>query len=263
MVPLASGGRKKGSHDRSDERGDLGLSSPTSVTPSMPSLDLGPRRIEYSVVTGASRKYTYFRFRPDLTLEVVIPRGKRVDVEGVLRGKSTWLQSEYERMSRTRTVLAKDSVMFGGKVLKVIFMEGPEDTLVPDVDAGLVTVHTSERRIIRELVRRWFLKESSAYAVRKVSELAPRLGVRPSRVDVREMGKWGYCTREGRLSFSWQLAALPEQLREYVVLHELTHLVVFNHSAAFRRKLAAVCPDFRARERELDFIVPYDRLSLA
>ena len=229
----------------------------------MPSLDLGPRRIEYSVVTGASRKYTYFRFRPDLTLEVVIPRGKRVDVEGVLRGKSTWLQSEYERMSRTRTVLAKDSVMFGGRLLRVVFTEGPEDALVPEVDAGVVTVHTRERRMLRELVRRWFLRESSAYAVRKVAELAPKLGVIPRRVDVREMGKWGYCTREGRLSFSWQLAALPEDLREYVVLHELTHLVEFNHSPAFRRALAASCPDFKERERELDLIVPFDRLALA
>ncbi len=107
------------------------------------------------------------------------------------------------------------------------------------------------------------MRESSAYAVRKVSELSPKLGVRPSRVDVREMGKWGYCTREGRLSFSWQLAALPERLREYVVLHELTHLTEFNHSRSFRKKLASVCPDFRDRERELDRVVPYDRLALS
>jgi predicted metal-dependent hydrolase len=229
----------------------------------LPSVDLGQRRIEYSVVKGTSRRYTYFRFRPDLTLEVVIPRGKRVDVERVLRHKSTWLRSQYERMSRTRTVLAKDSVMFGGKLLEVVFTEGPEATLVPDVDEGLVTVHTRDRRMLRELVRRWFLKESSAYAVRKVAELAPKLGVRPARVDVREMGKWGYCTREGRLSFSWQLAALPEDLREYVVLHEITHLVEFNHSPAFRRALAVSCPDFRERARALDLIVPYDRLALA
>ena len=81
-------------------------------------------------------------------------------------------------------------------------------------------------------------------------------------MDVREIGKWGYCTREGRLSFSWQLIALPERLREYVVFHELTHLLEFNHSPAFRRKLAKVCPDFRECEKELDLVRPYDRLAL-
>ena len=186
-----------------------------------------------------------------------------MDVEKALRDRSSWLEREYEKMSRSRSVLNGDTVMFDGKLLRVLFTGGPIDSLIPDVLSGTVEVHTAERKRLRELVRRWFLRESSAYAVRKVAELAPRVGVRPARVDVREMGKWGYCTREGRLSFSWQLAALPERLREYVVLHELTHLVEFNHSVAFRRKLAAVCPDFRARERELDLILPYDRLSLA
>ncbi len=58
------------------------------------------------------------------------------------------------------------------------------------------------------------------------------------------------------MSFNWQLIALPERLREYVVLHELTHLSEFSHSPAFKRKLATVCPDFRLRERELDKIAP-------
>jgi predicted metal-dependent hydrolase len=227
----------------------------------LPSLFLGARRIDYAVVKGTSRRYTYFRFRPDMTLEVILPRGSVVDVEKALRDRSSWLQHEYEKLSGTRDVLGHDSVMFDGKVLKVVFSRSPGDTLVPDLTKGEVLVQTSERKRLTELVRRWFLKESSAYAVRKVAEIAPRLGVRPSRVDVREMGKWGYCTRSSRLSFSWQLIALPERLREYVVLHELTHLLEFNHSFAFKRKLAAICPDFREREKELDFVAPYDRLA--
>ncbi len=61
----------------------------------MPSLYLGPRRIDYAVVRGTSRRYTYFRFRPDLTLEVILPRGRVVDVEKALRDRSVWLQREY------------------------------------------------------------------------------------------------------------------------------------------------------------------------
>ena len=130
-----------------------------------------------------------------------------------------------------------------------------------DRGLGYVYVGSVDRHEIRELVRRFFLRESSAYVVKRVRELAPLLGVRALRVDVREIGKWGYCTRDGRLSFSWQIAALAERLREYVVLHELTHLVEFNHSGAFRRRLKEVCQDFRDREKELGRIVPYERLE--
>jgi predicted metal-dependent hydrolase len=227
----------------------------------LPSLYLGPRRIDYAVVRGTSRRYTYFRFRPDLTLEVILPRGRVVDVEKALRDRSVWLQREYEKLSKIRDVLGIDNVMYDGKLLKVVFSQSPGDSLVPDLTKGEVVVQTNERKRFKELVRRWFLKESSAYAVRKVAEMAPKLGVRPSRVDVREMGKWGYCTRSRRLSFSWQLIALPEKLREYVVLHELTHLREFNHSPAFKRKLAVFCPDFREREKELNFVTPYNRLA--
>jgi hypothetical protein len=227
----------------------------------LPFVDLGPRRIEYAVIRGISRRYTYFRFRDDMILEVVLPRGRSVDVERAISERRVWLRRQYERLLKTRHVLTSDSVMFGGQSLQIVY-EAKGDALVPDLARRQVVVHVSDRKHLKELVRRWFLRESSAYAVRKVAELAPVVGARPSRVDVREVGKWGYCTRGKRLSFSWQLIALPERLREYVVMHELTHLLEFNHSSAFRKKLAAVCPDFRTRERELDLIVPYDRLGL-
>ena len=227
----------------------------------MPTFDLGPGRVEYAVVKGTSRRYTYFRFKPDLTLEVILPRGRAVDVEKAITERSQWLKREFERLSRTKNVLADDLVMLNGELLKMVFTEGPEGRLVPDMTARTVEVHTKDKRQLKELVRRWFLRESSTYVVRKVAQLAPKVGVKPSRVDVREISKWGYCTRGGRLSFSWQLIALPERLREYVVLHELTHLLEFNHSASFRKKLARVCTDFRERERELDLIAPYDRLA--
>jgi len=227
----------------------------------LPFIVLGPRRIEYTLTKGTSQRYTYFRFRDDLTLEVVLPRGRSIDVEKAISERGTWLRRQYERLSQTRHVLTGDHVMFGGEPLKIIY-EGPGDGFVPDLARRQVVVHTRDQRHLRELIRRWFLKESSTYVVRKVAEVAPIVGARPSRVDVREIGKWGYCTREGRLSFSWQLIALPERLREYVVVHELTHLLEFNHSAAFKRKLVAFCPDFREREKELDLVVPYHRLEL-
>ena len=218
-------------------------------------------KIAYSVSKGTSRRYTYFRIKPDLSLEVIVPRGRQVDVEKALRERSSWLRREFVRISKTKAVLTDDMVMFGGRHLRVAFIPSPGDELSPDPESGELIVRTNDKRRLKELVRRWFLKESSAYAVRKVAEEAPLLGVRPSRVDVREIGKWGYCTRDGRLSFSWQLAALPENLREYVVLHELTHLAEFNHSPEFKRRLQSVCPDFRQREGELDLVAPYNRLE--
>ncbi|HYB75619.1 MAG TPA: YgjP-like metallopeptidase domain-containing protein [Nitrososphaerales archaeon] len=228
----------------------------------MPHLEIGAKRIEYSIVKGASRRYTYFRFRPDLTLEVSVPKGRSLDVKMMIKERLSWIEREYTRAARTKRILSAEGVMFGGRYHRLIYIEDSREELVLDVGAGEVTVRACERQRVKELVRRWFLKETSNYVVRKVREFSPLLRTRPSRVDVREIAKWGYCTQSRRLSFSWQLIALPEKLREYVVLHELVHLIEFNHSATFGNRLASVCPDFRSREKELDTFVPYDRLAL-
>jgi predicted metal-dependent hydrolase len=175
----------------------------------------------------------------------------------MIREQQSWVLRHLERISRSSHVLTSDAVMFDGKMLSIRFekTEGRE-ALVPNLDRSEVAVHASSPSSLRELVRRWFLKESSSYVVRELPALAKQLGVTYRRADVREIKNWGYCTRDGRLSFSWQLIALPERLRRYVLLHELVHLSEHNHSAAFRRRLASALPDYRQREKELNSTIP-------
>jgi predicted metal-dependent hydrolase len=223
----------------------------------LPALEIGGKRIEYKVLRGTSRRYTYFRFRQDLTLEVVLPRGRLGDASTAISQRREWILKKYEEMQRTTRILDDSRVMFDGRFLEIVYEEAlDKEEILPYLEGGKVVVRASERSRVRELVRRWFLRETSRYVVRKLADLASTLPAAYKRADVREIKNWGYCTRTGRLSFSWQLIALPERLREYVVLHELTHLEEFNHSPAFKKKLARTCPDYRQREKELDYISP-------
>lgn len=222
----------------------------------MPRIEFGPHQVEYVVVRGRSRRYTYFRFRSDATLQIVVPQGRKVDIESIIGERSSWILRHYLEMSRNQRVLDHDSLLYDGNRLKIIFEEvqGAEE-LRPEPGQGKVFIRVSERARIGEIVRRWFLRETSRYAVRRAGELSRELGLKYKVVDVREIHSWGYCTKSGRLSFSWQLIALPKRLRDYVIIHELSHLVEFNHSAQFKKRLAAVCPDYRQREAELDRII--------
>jgi predicted metal-dependent hydrolase len=223
----------------------------------LPALEIGGKRIEYLVLRGTSRRYTYFRFRPDLILEVVLPRGRLGDAGAAISQRREWILEKYEEMRRSRKILDDERVMFDGRFLEIEYEQGLEkEEILPDLERGTAVVRASDRSRVRELVRRWFLKETSRYVMKKLSDLSATLPSAYKMADVREIKNWGYCTRSGRLSFSWQLIALPEPLREYVILHELTHLEEFNHSPAFKRKLAKVCPDYRQREKELDYISP-------
>lgn len=226
----------------------------------VPTLRMEGREISYSIIRGTGRKYTYLRFGPGPVLEIVIPRGVTVDVKALLETRQSWILGRLLTLSNGQ-VLSKDSVMFKGERLRIVFQRtSGEESLAQNRDS--VIIRAADERSIPELVRRWFLAESSAYAIGELRRMAERFGVEYRRADVREIKNWGYCTRDKRVTFSWQLAALPDRLREYVLLHELAHLTEFNHSRRFKRRLAVLCPDYRARERELAKVVPCSPLTL-
>ncbi len=88
-----------------------------------------------------------------------------------------------------------------------------------------------------------------------VEDWAKKLGVQPKRVQFRDMRrKWGSCSSVGNVTLSARLTWLPAHLAEYVVLHELVHLRVFNHGKEFKAMMLAHMVDWRERETQLNSI---------
>jgi hypothetical protein len=90
------------------------------------------------------------------------------------------------------------------------------------------------RRAVRELVSML------------IEEEAPELGVAPKRIQIRDQrSRWGSCSTAGTLSFNWRLVLAPFDVLDYVVVHELCHLRVPNHSRRFWRLVEARRPEWR------------------
>ena len=85
-----------------------------------------------------------------------------------------------------------------------------------------------------------------------MKKLAPRIGVEPTLVDVRDYkARWGNCTDQGEVHFNWMIATAPTFVMQYVVAHELCHLVHHNHGPEFWDLLETVVPDWKARKEWL------------
>lgn len=103
---------------------------------------------------------------------------------------------------------------------------------IPDVPAE----QTSEAQI-RAMVAHW----------------SPIIGVNAKRVQFRQMvRKWGSCSSRGTVTLNRALCWLPPHLAEYVVVHELVHLIEMNHGPGFQQLMTQHLPDWRERQAEID-----------
>lgn len=90
---------------------------------------------------------------------------------------------------------------------------------------------------IRQMVRQW----------------STRMQVQPRHIVFRNMHrKWGSCSSHGNITLNTALCTIPDDLVEYVVVHELAHLRIFNHSPEFWALLGHYLPDYDSRKTRLD-----------
>ena len=87
---------------------------------------------------------------------------------------------------------------------------------------------------------------------RKTAYYARIMGVSYGRIAIREQKtRWGSCSSKGNLNFNWWLILAPEEVLDYVVVHELAHRREMNHSKAFYAVVESVLPDYRQARRWL------------
>lgn len=95
-------------------------------------------------------------------------------------------------------------------------------------------------------------REFAPLLEQKVAYYAARMGVTYGRITIRsQKTRWGSCSSAGNLNFNIRLADLPEELLDYVVVHELAHRREMNHSADFWNIVEREMPDWRERRKKL------------
>ena len=95
-------------------------------------------------------------------------------------------------------------------------------------------------------------KRAKATLPPRLEELARLHGFHYNKVFIKNnASNWGSCSSRGNINLNLRLAALPQELQDYVMLHELCHLKEMNHGPAFHALLESVCPDHRRLQKEL------------
>lgn len=97
-----------------------------------------------------------------------------------------------------------------------------------------------------------YKKHAKALFQQKCRYFSEQMELRPASVKVNSAKtRWGSCNRKGNINFTYRLLFAPEELIDYVVVHELAHLKEMNHSADFWAVVEQAMPDYRVRRKKL------------
>ena len=130
----------------------------------------------------------------------------------------------------------------GGKL--VLVLEGGKFRLA---GAARLNVAAGEK-----LFTAWYKQQARWVLAERVEWFASRFKFTFTQVRISSARtRWGSCSNRGSLSFTWRLVMAPLEVVDYVVVHELAHLRIKNHSPAFWKKVESILPDYKARQKWL------------
>ena len=219
---------------------------------------LGGRTIRYVIKRSPRARYVRLEVKSDTGLTVVIPKTYRADrVAALLTRKSDWILSkladhaELEQYRLREEVHSGDTIPYLGRDLEVVVLQAHEGVeRVEMVDGRLLLGSETLRSSFGSLLERWYRKQADEVIRKRADELCARLGLSYSRLSVRRARtRWGSCSCKGNLNFNWGLMMMPEQVIDYVIVHELTHLTEMNHARNFWALVADRCPRWREHRR--------------
>lgn len=179
-------------------------------------------------------------------------------LHSVLQDKAHWVVNKLEGWQARKPVPALwqdgQSISFLGKpvFLRIVISLFATPPLFRDGQLLVHVTDTTSEALTGQIVMQWYQGEARNLFRKRIAHYAPLLGVTPHMVKLSSARtQWGSCTAKGVVRLHWQLIKMPQHLIDYVIVHELAHLIEMNHSAAFWQVVETACPDYARQRSEL------------
>jgi len=215
---------------------------------------LAPRLVRHP----RARQYV-LRLLPDGTPRVTIPRwGSKREALAFLEAQHDWVaRQRATQMARAPIRPSRDwrdghEVLLGGSAVALRRGSGARAGVVEQDGTLIVTPRPRDGDDLRPIASAWLRVRATRALPPRLMMLAARFELAVTHVSVRnQRARWGSCATGGRISLNWRLIQTPDDVRDYVLIHELMHLRQPNHSARFWALVARACPGHEASRRWL------------
>jgi predicted metal-dependent hydrolase len=224
----------------------------------------GDTELPYTVNFRARRRTLSITVHPDLRIVVTAPEGTSSDaIRAKVLKRARWIRKarvEFEKfhpLQPPRSYVPGEAHRYLGRQCRLKAAKGVDSSV--KLDRGQIIVTTPERptpQVLRSLVEDWLESHAKRIFTERLAIChaeAARHGIPMPDLWIRTMAaRWGSCTPTGRVILNIELIKAPVECIDYVITHELCHLIEPNHNARFWQLLSAIMPDWIERRGRLN-----------
>ncbi len=195
-------------------------------------------------------------------VQVCAPMGLSFsEIDQLVQTKARWIQqklTEWNARKPLQAIANNDRTLYPmlGDLWKPGINARGQVHMIPAASAA---PHSSaaddalKPEFVQKWINVWYQQHAIACFSERLARYADRLNVTQPHFRLSHAKtRWGSCNSRGIVRLNWRLIQLPLHLVDYVIAHELCHLIEMNHSPAFWRLVAAIYPDYRQARRELN-----------
>jgi predicted metal-dependent hydrolase len=183
---------------------------------------------------------------------VISPVNENIEtIRNFLSHNNTWILKKTKFYTKLNNKLEygplhNDEIIYLGKKYKIKFVKDNFQYTVFSENLMKITFHVKDRRTCKRNIVNWYREQTKKLLDNKVPFFGKKLTISYGKVRVGSQKlRWGSCSKEGNLNFNFLLSALPTNIIDYIIIHELLHLVEFNHSDHFWKLVEHAIPSYK------------------
>lgn len=210
----------------------------------------------YEIRRSVKRKNVTITVERDRSVVVHAPVGTPEDkLRKLVDGKRQWLfeklndAQKYQHLPHApgKELVNGESALYLGRAYRIELVDSTNERVCFSSKFLIPRSHASERK---RVLREWYVERAKEKIMPRVEMHAKNLGVTYEQAKITDSRfRWGSCTPGNNLNFNWRLIKAPMFAIDYVIVHELAHLIEANHSARFWNIVSAQLPTMdRARD---------------
>lgn len=208
------------------------------------------------------RKTLQITIKPSGRIEVAAPEGtpvsviqQRVQKQGAWILKKLSVVNDRVKQRVYHKYVDGEMYLYLGKSyrLQIHLLPEYQKPIVALNETDLVVyTNSSQSEIIRKALEEWYRDQTLQFVTKRVQTFSRFFPVMPRYIKVKEQKKrWASCTSRGDLLFNWRCGMAPPEVLDYIVVHEMCHLVHFNHSKDFWNLVESILPDYKKQKEWL------------